>query len=369
MFRNLAMVIVLLFLQACSKDGPVFHATENPLRLSEWKLLTVADNRIAPAAETLVFKPLNTLFTDYAHKLRTMWIPAGAEVELVNGRFEYPVGTVLSKTFYYPLHASDDLLLSQDSGERIELEADQHRLLETRLLVRREAGWEAFPYVWNDEQTEAFLRVAGASLPVSLRGESGTQHFTYFVPNENQCSGCHTRVHPDGGLEPLGAVAHQLNYPLGPALTGTDSEQERGTVLAAMRERGWLRASFVPEPIPAWRDESVSLAERAAAYLDMNCGHCHNPYGAADTSALLLDGYTRTPRQMGLCKPPVAAGGGAGDRLFGIVPGEPEQSILLYRMQSVEPDEMMPELGRSLVHEEGLDLIRAWIEALEGSCG
>ncbi|MEZ5491320.1 MAG: hypothetical protein R3F50_13505 [Gammaproteobacteria bacterium] len=101
----------------------------------------------------------------------------------------------------------------------------------------------------------------------------------------------------------------------------------------------------------------------------MNCGHCHNPYGAADTSALLLDGYTRTPRQMGLCKPPVAAGGGAGDRLFGIVPGEPEQSILLYRMQSVEPDEMMPELGRSLVHEEGLDLIRAWIEALEGSCG
>ncbi|MEZ5491319.1 MAG: hypothetical protein R3F50_13500 [Gammaproteobacteria bacterium] len=199
MFRNLAMVIVLLFLQACSKDGPVFHATENPLRLSEWKLLTVADNRIAPAAETLVFKPLNTLFTDYAHKLRTMWIPAGAEVELVNGRFEYPVGTVLSKTFYYPLHASDDLLLSQDSGERIELEADQHRLLETRLLVRREAGWEAFPYVWNDEQTEAFLRVAGASLPVSLRGESGTQHFTYFVPNENQCSGCHTRVHPDGG--------------------------------------------------------------------------------------------------------------------------------------------------------------------------
>jgi len=30
---------------------------------------------------------------------------------------------------------------------------------------------------------------------------------------------------------------------------------------------------------------------------------------------------------------------------------------------------MMPELGRSLVHEEGLKLIRDWISSIPGQCG
>jgi len=235
--------------------------------------------------------------------------------------------------------------------------------METRLLVRRTAGWEAFPYVWNEEQTEAFLRVAGASLSVSLVDDSVTQQFTYFVPNENQCGGCHTRIHPDGGLEPLGAVAHQLNH--SPPGTGPGE----GTILAAMQEQGWLPPAPPPEHIPSWQDEALPLEDRAAAYLDMNCGHCHNPRGAADTSALLLDGFTRSARERGLCKPPVAAGGGAGDRRYGIVPGRPDESILLYRMQSVQPDEMMPELGRALVHEEGVDLINRWIASIPGDCG
>jgi hypothetical protein len=71
---------------------------------------------------------------------------------------------------------------------------------------------------------------------------------------------------------------------------------------------------------------------------------------------------------MGVCKPPVAAGGGAGDLQYGIVPGDPDSSILHYRVASAKPDEMMPELGRSLVHEEGVALIREWIGTLTGSC-
>ncbi|MEX2469573.1 MAG: hypothetical protein WD396_07445, partial [Pseudohongiellaceae bacterium] len=61
-------------------------------------------------------------------------------------------------------------------------------------------------------------------------------------------------------------------------------------------------------------------------------------------------------------------GGGAGALRYSIVPGAPEQSILLYRMRSTEPDEMMPELGRSLVHREGVDLISHWIAGLRGTC-
>ena len=100
----------------------------------------------------------------------------------------------------------------------------------------------------------------------------------------------------------------------------------------------------------------------------MHCGHCHNKDGAADTSALLLDGSHDLAINMGVCKTPVAAGGGAGDKRYSIVPGSPEESILIYRMLSDQPDEMMPELGRSLVHDEGIELIHSWIEQMQGSC-
>ena len=50
------------------------------------------------------------------------------------------------------------------------------------------------------------------------------------------------------------------------------------------------------------------------------------------------------------------------------LPGEPDASILLYRLDNVEPDEMMPEIGRSTIHAEGVELIRAWIESLPGDC-
>jgi hypothetical protein len=48
---------------------------------------------------------------------------------------------------------------------------------------------------------------------------------------------------------------------------------------------------------------------------------------------------------------------------YDVVAGHPEQSILVHRMESTEPKILMPELGRSLVHKEGLELIREWIRS------
>jgi hypothetical protein len=50
---------------------------------------------------------------------------------------------------------------------------------------------------------------------------------------------------------------------------------------------------------------------------------------------------------------------------YSIVPNKPSESILLYRMSSKDPGEMMPEVGRSLVHTEGVALIREWIKAMK----
>jgi hypothetical protein len=71
---------------------------------------------------------------------------------------------------------------------------------------------------------------------------------------------------------------------------------------------------------------------------------------------------------MGLCKPPVAAGKGTGDRLSGIVPGQPDASIMTFRMASTEGGVMMPELGRNTVDEDGLRLVRQWVASLPGRC-
>jgi hypothetical protein len=66
---------------------------------------------------------------------------------------------------------------------------------------------------------------------------------------------------------------------------------------------------------------------------------------------------------LGLCKSPNSAGR-VGNLVYDLVPGKPEESILVARMESIRPKEMMPQIGRSVVHQEGLALIREWVRSL-----
>jgi hypothetical protein len=129
-------------------------------------------------------------------------------------------------------------------------------------------------------------------------------------------------------------------------------------------------ADLVAVPkVAAWfRPGDASVEERARAYLDANCAHCHNPKGAADTSALNLNIEAAVDRGLGVCKPPVAVGRGSGNRLYDIYPGRAEESILLFRMQNADPAIAMPELGRASNHIEGIGVIRDWINGLSGEC-
>jgi hypothetical protein len=111
-----------------------------------------------------------------------------------------------------------------------------------------------------------------------------------------------------------------------------------------------------------WNDPSSGdLNLRARAYLDANCGHCHNKSGPASTSGLFLDIYQQDRTHLGVNKAPVAAGRGAGDLQFDIVPGQPHRSILLFRMKTNDPAIAMPEIGREQVDQEGVALIEEWI--------
>ena len=47
-----------------------------------------------------------------------------------------------------------------------------------------------------------------------------------------------------------------------------------------------------------------------------------------------------------------------------IAPGHPDASILLYRMETNDPGIAMPELGREILHREGIALIREYVAAM-----
>lgn len=353
-----------------SAPPPVsFHAQGLPERLSDWHVLMADGERLRLNAGVEPYALNTALFSDYAHKLRTIWLPPGTKARYdATEAFDFPVGTIISKTFYYPRFAgSQDAVLRvrEQSGEsRDGLDLKQMRLIETRLLVRRQSGWVALPYVWNEEQTEATLARAGDSVPLEMLAADGSQaeQFSYQVPDENQCAGCHATDNSTRAIQPIGPRARHLNRedPWHPG-------ENQLTRMAAIGRLGDLPAAGIPRNA-RFDDATAPLEDRARAYLDVNCGHCHSPRGPADTSGLWLDAATADPIRLGRCKPPIAAGQGTGDHLFDIVPGKPEESILVYRMDSLDPGAMMPEVGRATVHEEGVALIRDWIKAWVGQC-
>ncbi|MCD8541099.1 MAG: hypothetical protein LRY55_16085, partial [Leadbetterella sp.] len=111
-------------------------------------------------------------------------------------------------------------------------------------------------------------------------------------------------------------------------------------------------------------DTTRPLTERARAYLDVNCGHCHSQYGPASTSGLYYNAEETRPFHLGIWKSPVAAGMGGGGFKFDINPGHSRESIVTHRMNSIHPGVMMPEIGRVTIHREGVDLIARWIDSL-----
>lgn len=290
---------------------------------------------------------LNTpLFSDYAEKSRFLYLPPGAQARYrPTGALDLPVGATLIKTFAYPADF-------RRPDEKV-------RVIETRLLIHKRSGWVALAYVWNDEQTQAVLKRAGKRIDVSFTDAHGqARQVDYRVPNANQCKECHSL---SGRIAPIGVKARNLNgvfaYSEGPE-----------NQLAHWTRTGLLAGAPAPDQAPraaVWDDAAQPLEARARAYLDGNCGHCHNPRGMASNTGLFLDLEEAHPAKLGVGKRPVAAGKGSGDLEVDLVPGRPDASIIVYRMASTDPGVMMPELGRALIHDEGLALVRDYIARMQ----
>ncbi|ATY32789.1 SO2930 family diheme c-type cytochrome [Sphingomonas psychrotolerans] len=300
-----------------------------PTKLSDYGFFTDLAGEV-PAARVIAYDLETPLFSDYAAKHRYLYVPAGLKARYAeDAAFDLPVGSAIIKTFGYR-------------------QAGKFKPLETRLLLRRARGWVALPYVWNTEGTDALLKRAGTRIPVEFTDPAGKpRSISYAVPNQNQCKDCHAL---SGAIAPIGVKARYLNH----------KGQLEKLLAAGMLDRLPADAPHIAR----WDDPPAKLEDRARAYLEINCAHCHNPAGAASNSGLFLDWRRNDPTALGIRKRPVAAGRGSGGREFAIQPGDPDASILIYRMESVDPGIAMPELGRATVHAEGVKLLREWIESM-----
>ena len=339
MVRYLFSLQFIFAVQCFGINNEAILSPKPEINLYEYALFQDAQANL-PDPNLVPYELITPLFSDYSDKERFVYVPKGKKATFrANDVYQFPVGSVLVKTFSYTMKDG------------------QKKKLETRLLLHQEAGWKAHTYVWNEAQDKALLKVAGYSFDdLNVLVDGNIKKVNYRTPNQNQCKECHLK---QDAISPIGPKSRNLNFTILYENTFEENQTDYWV------NRGLVEAHEPVEAIANWLSQNETLNDRARAYLDVNCGHCHMPGGSADTTNLFLNHTEDSALRLGINKKPVAAGRASGNMQFSIEPGKPEESILLYRMMSLDPGVMMPESGRQMNHSEGIDLIYEWITSLK----
>lgn len=326
-------------------------------KLSEYHFFDGDMKNQVPSLNVIPFKPASSLFSDYAHKKRFIWMPIGLKATY-NGDgnvLELPVGAALIKTFYY-----DNVQPNNTT-----------RILETRIMIRKSTGWIFANYVWNAEQTEAFLDLNGSYTNISWKDENNViKTANYRIPSEVQCITCHKKKEIINNVEqivhiPIGIKPQNLNFNY---TYGTTQQNQ----LAKLIEQGYLENNFT-FPTEAnttidYNDTSKSLHVRVRSYVDINCAHCHTEGKHCDYRPMRYS-FTETGNANGLANMGVCVSTqdmqNFPPALSKIVsPGNINRSMMYYRLNTDNENYRMPLHGRTIIHEEGISLIEQWINSL-----
>ncbi|MEL6345768.1 MAG: SO2930 family diheme c-type cytochrome [Myxococcota bacterium] len=374
------MLIPLLLTLACdTSDSQESH--DDSVEETPWAPVTIDPNEWAPEllSETNLMRwdgeqityndgvvpyTLQTpLFSDYALKERAIWMPPGtaATWDGDGNVLDFPVGTVILKTFLFP---SD--IRSPDEDVRI---------IETRMLLLGDDGWASWPYLWRTDGSEADRHVSGHVEAIDFVDADGaTRTAQYLVPQRNQCADCHDQYdeNGEGTMMPIGPRPRNLN---GPSVHIDGAPNQLTHLIDAGVLSGAPADLAAAEQAVRWEDvaeigvdnlTSEQVVHAARDYLDINCAHCHSPKGVEGVTSQFFLNYDNTDEfNLGICKRPGSAGEGGENREFDIIPGDPEQSILWFRTDTEDIGAMMPDIGRSLTHTPASDLIWRWIEEME----
>lgn len=356
------ILLISFLLQSCGEDelyipiappAVVVNLADVPYpKLSDYHFFNGEMKNQNPSLNVIPYEPASSLFADYAHKKRFVWLPSGTKATY-NGDdnvFEFPVGSALIKTFYY---------------ENVQ-PSNTTKIIETRVLIRKSDGWKAYGYIWNNDQTEATLETTGNGVfvPITWIENGITKSINYKTPAQTECLTCHkiNPTHTTGGeiTIPIGVKPQNLNTNYN--YNGTSQNQ-----IEKWKNIGYL-GNDVPTTINSavnWEDTSKSLELRARSYIDINCAHCHREGGHCDYTPQRFNFSNTNLQTFGVCLVPLF---NVPNNPFVINGGNANQSEMIFRISSTDAADMMPIIGRTIVHEEGVQLMKDWINSLPANC-
>ena len=312
-----------------------------PRKLSETGLYADAARQV-PAPGVVPYAINAPRWADHATAERWVAFPGTSRLTLATeqlafmpvGRWVFPDNSVFAKTYSLEL----------EQGKP----ATRQRV-ETQILHYDQQQWSAYSYRWNAAQTDAdLLPTDGAEAVFKIKDTAapgGTRQQTWRFPSRAECLRCHNpELNYTAGFNAL-----QLNRP--PSAT-PDRQIDQ------LADRG------IPRADPTMADPHRDLGPielRARSYLHANCSTCHRFNGGGSANLLLNLERPLTDAKL-LDEKPVQGDLGLPDARV-IAPGDPERSVLLYRL-ATEGSGHMPYLGSRLVDARGLLLVRDWIAGL-----
>jgi uncharacterized repeat protein (TIGR03806 family) len=355
--KYLAFVIVILFFASCKSDdnpseiiSPVNYNLEQMpyAKLSDYHFFEGNLSDLKPVYGVLPYNLINKLFTDYAHKKRFIWIPKDVKASYISDfePLDFPTGTILIKNFFY-----ENTLPNHNT-----------KIVETRLMIKKENHWIFATYQWNDAQTKAIYNMSGADIPLNWINDSNeTKHVDYHIPPGADCLTCHQS---NDNPKPIGPKPQNINK----SYNYADGEKNQ---LEKWVEVGYLNHDY-PQNINTvvkWDDNTQTLNDRVRAYLDINCAHCHSNDGYCNYRSMRFAFHkTDNPDNLGICVEHQEPIGTAPYLTHIVTPQIPNRSVLYYRLNTTDETVRMPLKGRTVIHQEAVTLIENWINSLNENC-
>lgn len=351
---GLLAVLVLMTLSSCASSEDDYTAVPtSPVvmdldavpypKLSDYNFFSGAMNQLEPSYGVLPYRPASELFTDYARKLRFVWMPKDSIASYASDHevLNLPVGSALLKNFYY---------------DQVQPE-NNRKIIETRVMIRKADGWIFANYVWNNEQTEAFMDLQGSTVPLSWRDQNNVvQTINYKIPSGVDCAKCHAGMQEN---QPIGIKPQNLNHNYSYA-SGAQNQLSK-----------WIAFGYLENSLPAniastvnYLDDAQDLNLRVRSYFDSNCAHCHREQGEGDfVSIRMAFNETVDPTKMGVCVGGALQVPGISHGRI-VSPNNTAQSTLFYMITTDNTNFRMPRIGRTMVHQEGVSLVQQWIASL-----
>lgn len=363
LFRLSLAILLAAGLAACSSDDNDDHqATEiSPVnfdinrvpyeKLSEYNFFKGEMKNMDPVFGVLPYQTASPFFLDYADSERFVWMPEGVSATLPaeDEPFLFPQGAILIYNSYYKQ------LLPQNS----------QKILESRVMIKKGGTWVMANYIWNEDQTEAHLDTEGFKQEISFVHEGDTKNLNYLFPSAGECVLCHQF---GDVASPLGVKAINMDLVLNYAEGGPQNQLDK------WKEVGYLSGNPPGDMVSLvdYRDTSESLDMRARSYFDVNCGYCHRPGGFADFYPLSLNFTPEIDFEaMGFCATPIFDMNNYFPDMwidYVILPGDHLKSSVWWRMNSLNPEVVMPVIGKDIIDTEGLELTGQWIDSFDFGC-